>query len=224
MTKYIRGHIMVKKEFAELILKGVKTSTIRLGKVVPKSKEIIIHSGGRPIAKAIIENVEYKRVKDLTNEDAKCDGYNSVEELLKSLEKLYNTKVKDTDIITIIRFKLVKKFTEVDLSDPYLGFEPIDIARLANRYLTNEMTDEERKIVDALLRYKTIRTATIKMFGTLAKRPIIRKVLRKLLARLIERSIVKVDEDKLKKLAELSPFWRNIYTKMLKQIQKDSSS
>jgi hypothetical protein len=79
MTIYIRGHIMVKKEFAELILKGVKTTTIRLGKVVPRSREIIIHSGGRPIAKAIIESIEYKKVKELTVEEANSDGYERME-------------------------------------------------------------------------------------------------------------------------------------------------
>ena len=62
MTKsvYLRRHIMVKGRFIDLILQGKKNSTIRLGKVIPKHNEIIIHGGGKPIAKARIKNVIYK--------------------------------------------------------------------------------------------------------------------------------------------------------------------
>lgn len=56
MKKFIRRYIMVKGKFAELILAGKKTTTIRLGKVVPRSSEVIIHSNGRPIAEAKIKN------------------------------------------------------------------------------------------------------------------------------------------------------------------------
>jgi hypothetical protein len=215
MTIYIRGHIMVKKEFAELILKGVKTTTIRLGKVVPRSREIIIHSGGRPIAKAIIESIEYKKVKELTVEEANSDGYESVEKLIEALEKLYKTKIREEDTVTIIRFKVIKRFTDIDLNDVYLGFEPIDIARLANRYLAEELSEDERRIVNTILKCKSIRLAAIKLFGSLNKRRIVRKTLRNLLAKLIEKGVVIVEEEKLRRLAEVSGFWRKLYTKLM---------
>lgn len=207
---------MVKKEFADLILRGLKTTTIRLGRVVPKSKEVIIHSGGRPVAKAVIEGVEYKRVGELSDEDAKRDGYQSVDELVRSLERIYKTRISSNDIVTIIKFRVVKKFNEIDTDDVYLGLEPIDIARLAHRYIFDELSEKDRRIVEELLKSKSIRTVAIKMFGSLNKRWIIRKTLRRCLAKLVEKGVIKVDEDSLRRLAEVSGFWKRVYLDYVK--------
>ncbi|MEL9940657.1 MAG: ASCH domain-containing protein [Ignisphaera sp.] len=223
-TIYLRGHIMVKKEFADLILSGLKTTTIRLGRVVPKSKEVIIHSGGRPVAKAVIEGVEYKRVGELSDEDAKRDGYQSVDELIKSLERIYKTKISSNDIVTIIRFRVVKKFNEIDTDDVYLGLEPIDIARLAHRYIFDELSEKDRRIVEEMLRSRSIRTVAIKMFGSLNKRWIVRKTLRKCLAKLVWKGVIKVDEDSLRKLAEVSGFWKRVYLDYVKSRRGEEGS
>ncbi len=196
---------MVKGRFVDLILKGIKTTTIRLGKVVPRYNEIIIHGGGRPIAKAIIKRVVYKRVKELTDEDARKDGYSSVEELIRDLENVYGRKIYPEDLVTIIEFEVVQTFTDLNPEDVYLGLSPVDVARIANRYLRKELTDEERKILDAVMRYRSIREAALKLFGTLNKRWIIRKVLRRCLRRLIEKGVLKVDEEKLRRFYALSP-------------------
>lgn len=71
----------------------VKTATIRLGKVVPKACKVIIHSGGRPIARAVIMGVTYKHIYELADEDARKDGYDSAEQLIKGLEKLYGRSI-----------------------------------------------------------------------------------------------------------------------------------
>ncbi len=208
---------MVKKEFAELIIKGLKTTTIRLGKVVPKSKEIIIHSGGKPIAKAVIESVEYKKVGELTDEDAKRDGYQTVDELLESLEKIYKTKISSSDVVTIIRFRVVKRFNEINTDDIYLGLEPIDIAKLAHRYILNELSEIDKKVVEEVMRSKSIRTASIKLFGSLNKRWIVRKTLRRCLAKLVIKGIINIDEKSLKRLAEVSEFWKKVYMQLSKK-------
>jgi len=210
---YIRGHIMVKKRFIEAILSGRKKTTIRLGRVVPKVKDIIIHSGGRPIAKAIIKNVIYKKISELTNDDAYRDGYENVDELIKDLEEIYGRKISPDDIVTIIEFDVVKRIDDIDINDIYLGFSPLDIAKLANRYLNNVLSEEEIRIIDALLRYKSIREASIKLFGSLEKRWKIRRVLRKCLALLIEKHIIKVDPQILEKLSTISKWYRGILNK-----------
>ncbi|RLE89356.1 MAG: ASCH domain-containing protein, partial [Thermoprotei archaeon] len=69
---------MVKGEYVDLILKGVKRTTIRLGIIKPKYNKIMIHGGGKPIALAKITNVEYKRINELTDEDARKDGFPSL--------------------------------------------------------------------------------------------------------------------------------------------------
>lgn len=199
---------MVSGRFAELILNGVKTTTIRLGKVIPKSSLVIIHSEGRPIAEAVIKSVVYKKVGELTEEDAKRDGYRSLEELLKDLERIYNVKISPEDIVTVIEFEVVKRLSDINPEDVYLGFSPQTIVLLANRYLRNSLSDEERKVIEALLRYRSIRTASIKLYGSLQKRWIIRRVLRMLLAKLIDRGIIEVDDKSIERLAAISGFWR----------------
>ncbi|MEM4464205.1 MAG: ASCH domain-containing protein [Ignisphaera sp.] len=188
--KYIRRHIMIKKEFGEHILSGKKTTTIRLGKVVPKAREVIIHSGGRPIAKAVITGVTYKHVYELTDEDARKDGYDSAEQLIKDLEKLYGRSIDLGEIVTVIEFRIVKRFTDLNEYDIYMGLTPIDIAILSNRYLKYELSDEDLKIINTILRYKSIRIASLKLFGSLSKRWIIRRTLRLCLDRLVEKGII----------------------------------
>ncbi len=213
---FLRRHIMVKGRFVDLIISGKKRSTIRLGRVVPRYDEIIIHGGGRPIAKAKIVNVIYKRVRELTDEDAKKDGYNSVNELLRDLERVYGRKISPDDIVTIIEFEVEKVFTDLNPEDVYLGLSPVDLARIAYRYLRKELSNEELKILDAVMRYKSIREASLKLFKTLNKRWVIRKVLRKCLKMLIERGVLKVDVEKLRKAASLSPFLRDAIEKLEK--------
>ncbi len=207
---FIRRHIMVKGRFVDLILSGKKRSTIRLGRVVPRYDEVIIHGGGRPIAKARITRVIYKRVKELTEDDAKKDGYERVDELIRDLERVYGKKISPDDVVTIIEFEVVKTFTDLNPQDVYLGLNPVDLARIAYRYLRKELSNEELRVLDAVMRYRSIREAAIKLYGSLSKRWLIRKVLRKCLKRLIEKGILRVDKDKLEKAAALSPMLRDL--------------
>lgn len=183
---------MIKREFAEHILSGRKTSTIRLGRVVPRVREVMIHSGGRPIAKAVIKRVIYKHIYELDDEDARRDGYDSVEQLIKGLEKLYRRSIDPNETVTVIEFEVVKKLTNLNEDSTYMGLTPIDIAMLANRYLREELQSEHLRVVDAVLRYKSVRAVAQKLFGSLSKRWIIRKILRECLQRLVERGIIGV--------------------------------
>lgn len=205
---FIRRYMMIKGKFAKLILEGKKTTTIRLGRVIPKVDEVIIHSEGKPIAKVKIRNVVYKKVKELTEEDAKRDGYSSLEELIKDLMNMYNTDIKPDDEVTIIDFIITKKFDNIDIKDAYLGFSPYTIALLANRYLKSIVNDEERKIINYMLKYRSIRFVSLKLYGSLSKRWMVRKILRNLLVKLIEADVIKVGEETLEKLAMTSSFWR----------------
>lgn len=199
---------MVKGRFARLILEGVKCTTIRLGRVIPKCSEVIIHSNGRPIAEAKIKNVIYKKVKELTEEDAKKDGYSSLHELLDDLKRIYRREVGSEDDVTIIEFEVVKNLSDIDVNDVYLGFAPTTIALLASRYLKNMLTDEEKAVTEGILRYKSIRATTIRLYGSLERRWFIRKLLRRLLVKLIDKEVIKVDNETLEKLAAVSGFWR----------------
>lgn len=193
MPRYFRRHLMLRREYAEKLLTGEKRATIRLGKVIPKYFDIIIHSGGRPICKATITGVSYKKVSELTDEDARKDGFRDKRELIKELKKVYGN-IRDDDLVTIIELKVTQRLDNLVAEDPYLGLEPHDIARLAMRYLRKEFAGEERKILEELAKGKSIREVAKGLTGDLTKRWLVRRVLRKALNTLISRGLIKVSK------------------------------
>ncbi len=179
---------MVKGKFVDLILEGKKTSTIRLGYWVPKYDEIILHGGGRPFAVVRITKVERKRVSEINDEDAIRDGMNNKEELINELRKVYGN-LKEDYVVTIIHFEVKKKLTELDVKDPYMGLSPVEIARLALRYL-NDLNEEERKILTTLTRAGSLREAAIRLYGSIEARWRIRRVVKNALRKLVKKGIV----------------------------------
>ncbi len=186
--KFLGRHIMLKGEYVEKLLKGEKKSTIRKGYVIPKYKEMIVHGGGRPVAIIKITNVTRKRVRELTDEDAKKDGLENKEKLIEELKKAYDDLSED-DLVTIIEFELVKRLDHLEPQDPWMGLKPVEIARLALRYLDN-LNDDERKILMTMTRAGSIREAAIRLYGTIEARWRVRRVLKKALRELIERGIL----------------------------------
>ncbi len=187
--KFLGRHLMVKGEYVNAILSGAKKATIRLGKVIPKYKEMIVHGGGRPIAKIKITRVTYKKVKDLTDSDAIIDGFKSRDELIAALRKAYG-EVKDDDIVTIIEFEVEQRLDHIEPEEPYLGLEPADVARLALRYLAKELSDEEKRILLELTRSNSIRAVALKLYGSIERRYKVRRALRRALRMLVERGII----------------------------------
>lgn len=181
---------MLKREFADPLLRGIKRSTIRLGIVVPKCDEVIVHSGGRPVAKAKIVGITYKKVSELTDEDAKLDGFNSVEELIGALRKAYGN-VSGDDVLTIMRLEVVQRFDELKAGDIYYGLSPSDVARLGLRYLGKELREEEAEILELLSLGRSIREVASILYGHPLKRTMVRRVLRKTLRELVRRGIIK---------------------------------
>ncbi len=190
MKKFLGRHLMVKGRYVGLILSGKKTLTIRYGIVKPKYREIIIHGGGRPIAKAEIVRVYHKKVKELTDNEALKDGFSSREELLRELNEIYGS-IGDEDFVTAIEFRVVQRLDNLPLEHPYMGLEPGDLARLALRYLDKELTDKDREILIDLTRTNSIRATAIKLFGGMEKRYIVRRTLKKVLQKLVERRLIK---------------------------------
>ncbi len=190
-VKFLGRHLMVKGEYVKDILSGRKRATIRLGIVKLKHNELIVHGGGRPVAKIRVTNVRYKRVSELTDEDAAIDGFASKEELLEALRRAYG-EVKPDDYVTIIEFEVVQRLDQLPVQDPYMGLEPADIARLALRYLQEEFNEEERRILLELTRTNSIRAVAFRLYRDLGKRWRVRRVLRRALRMLVERGYLRV--------------------------------
>jgi hypothetical protein len=133
----------------------------------------------------------------LANEDARLDGFRNVKELLAALRKAYGD-VKPDDYVTIIEFEVIQDLTSLEPQDPYLGLEPADIARLGLRYLSDELSEEEKRILKDLTSTNSIRSTAVRLFGSLEKRWRVRKVLRKVLNELLRRGLISTSQEKQK--------------------------
>lgn len=81
-----------------------KKTTIRLGHVKIKKGPIPILVNGEPnyLFNLVVVKSIKKRFKDLTTDDAKLDGFNSVFELKLELERCYGRPIYPNDKVTQI--------------------------------------------------------------------------------------------------------------------------
>ncbi|AEA46390.1 ASCH domain-containing protein [Archaeoglobus veneficus] len=95
------------KEYVPLILEGKKRTTVRKGiKSYPVGKVVYLTANNEPFARARVVKAVIKRVRELTDEDAIKDGFDSVEELIKALKRIYGS-LRDDEFVTVVHFELV---------------------------------------------------------------------------------------------------------------------
>ena len=93
-------------KYVQKILSGKKRATIRRGiRQVKPGDVVVLTADNKPFATAQIVRVSLKRVSELTNADARKDGYRSVQRLKHELRRFY-PKLGDDDIVTIIEFEV----------------------------------------------------------------------------------------------------------------------
>ncbi|MCR8487802.1 MAG: ASCH domain-containing protein [Crenarchaeota archaeon] len=182
---WLGRHLMLKKSFVEKILSGDKTTTIRLGRIEIRSREFYIHSGGKIVAEALVEDVIYKRVRDLTDADAKADGFSSVGELKQALRRFY-PELKEHDWVTIIKFRLLRRLDQEE-TRVYGGLPAYEVAEIALKNLEKlHLGNDELKILEAIARTKSIRAASREIFGSPFRRRFIRRTLHTVAKKLVE--------------------------------------
>ncbi|WP_297073823.1 ASCH domain-containing protein [Thermococcus sp.] len=136
----IRKFMLIDSSYKSRILRGDKVTTIRYGNYEAKPGSevyLVITPSDTVIAKVRITKVERKKVKELSNEDARLDGFSDVKELLRELNKIYGELYGD-DEVTIIGFEVAKRFEDGIPLKWLKGLnyhEPEEIARL---YLENQ--------------------------------------------------------------------------------------
>jgi len=95
-------------EFVPLIISGSKKTTIRKGiKSYPVGKVVELTSDSKQFAMAKVRKVVVKRVSELSEEDAKIDGFDSREDLIKALRRIYGD-INDSEFVTIVHFEVLK--------------------------------------------------------------------------------------------------------------------
>ncbi len=164
-------HLEFTRNYGEALLTGIKRATIRKWTNLRVGDEVYVHCGGRIIGKAKITAVERKRLEELTDEDARMDGFQGREELLNELKKLGYE-----GYVYLIKFD----FEPMDSINPHnMYYGTADLEEIAKKALQNlELSDRDREILELFLKSGSIRRAAAKLGGW-KKRGEIRKILRK---------------------------------------------
>lgn len=188
-VRFLGRHIMLKGIYVEKLLSNEKKATIRKGIYKPKYSEVIIHAGGKPVAKARITRVYYRKLKELGTYEARLEGFRDTSELVEELRRVYGD-INEDDYFTIIEFEIIQKLNDLTTEDPYYGLTPSDIARIALRYLSEELNENEKRILIDLTRTNSIRKTAINLFKDLNKRGLVRRTVRKALRLLVEKNLI----------------------------------
>ena len=103
--------------FIDQLKRGRKTATIRLGDKSSKYTRgqmvwITVgfrHGPRQKIFSAVIDDVEVKRVSDLSPRDVEHDNpeFRRVDETVHFLEQIYGRKISVEDTVTVIRFSRI---------------------------------------------------------------------------------------------------------------------
>ena len=150
----ISKFMLIDGSYKSRILRGDKVTTIRYGTYEAKPGSeiyLVITPSDTAIAKVRITRVEKKKVRELTNEDAKRDGFSDVKELLRELGKIYGELYGD-DEVTVIGFEVIKRFEDGIPLKWLKGLnyrEPVEIARL---YLENREKLNLNRETDFIMR------------------------------------------------------------------------
>jgi hypothetical protein len=97
--------IKVSQEDFDLALSGFKTCTIRLGELQMSSPSMEMHDGSRFVT-IQVEKVEKGILyRDLDENHARCEGFDTLAELRNDLAKYYRN-LEEEQPMTIIHFKL----------------------------------------------------------------------------------------------------------------------
>ncbi len=94
-------------EYVRAILSGRKRSTIRIGaRHVRPGMVIVLAAGGKPFAKARVVSVKRKRIREITEDEIRKEGFSDFAELYAALRSHYPGISLD-DEVTIIEWLLI---------------------------------------------------------------------------------------------------------------------
>jgi len=120
--------------FVDQLKRGRKTATIRLGDKSMKYRRgqlvwITVgyrHEPREKVFTAVIDDVEVKRVRELSPRDIEHDNpeFRRVEDTMHFLQQIYGREVETDDLVTVIRFSQVIESTAAREGPPGNGQAP----------------------------------------------------------------------------------------------------
>lgn len=165
-------HLEFKEKYKELLLSGKKKATVRSWTNLKAGDKALVHCGGKIIGIAKILSVEKKKIDEFTEEDAKIEGFNSLEDFLREVRNYYGK-----DELYFIKFEFEPFEREIEPHEYH--YEGYDIDRIVDEALEKlELSEKEREILLLYKKYGSIRKVAKKLGGW-RKRGEIRKVIRK---------------------------------------------
>ena len=185
-------HLQFEGKYKDLIKSGKKRLTVRIQKPKLHPGDIVIfHAGGKAIGKFKIKRIYTKKLYQITDEEAKLDGFKSKDQMIRSI-KLHYPRIKDNKEVVLIEFEPVEIFEEEvsseDLAWKGVKIDPKMLAELALKY-DDSLTDKQKLYLKLIIECGSLRKAAMKL-GNLKKRGILRKILRKSLERLVEKGVI----------------------------------
>lgn len=99
------------KEYRRKIEEGLKRQTIRLSSSLKEGDKVEVVVGGKVLGIARITRVERKIIRELTDEDAKRDGFENLTQLIKALKRHYG-KISDKKEVCIIGFEIEDRISD----------------------------------------------------------------------------------------------------------------
>jgi hypothetical protein len=102
-TFTFKRQIKVSSNDLHLARKGIKVCTIRLGKVSVASTDMILSDGRESMLIKVTEVDSGRVYSELTDTDARLEGFSSLEELHSDLSRYY-PRIDPRQPMTIIKF------------------------------------------------------------------------------------------------------------------------
>ncbi len=143
--------------FADQMKRGRKTATIRLGDKrhkYRKNQVVLVtvgyqYSPREKLFHAVIDNVEVKRVKDLSPRDIEHDNpeFRRTEELVHFLKQIYDREVALDDTVTVVRFSQIVE-NPPDFQDRLRGVGGAQNSALAGDLTASAATRFADAVVD----------------------------------------------------------------------------
>jgi hypothetical protein len=96
------------KEYKKKIKEGLKRQTIRLSTSLREGEKVEVVAGGEVLGIAKITRVERKTIDELTDEDAKRDGFENVAQLVKALRRHYG-RISNKKEVCVIGFEIERR-------------------------------------------------------------------------------------------------------------------
>lgn len=106
VRRYTASHLKLADHLYDLVLSGVKTSTIRYGFVFIINELVPLRSGERSLKVRVLSLDYSKTFGSLTDADAHKDGFTSLPQLRSEMLRFY-PQITDSDPVTVFHFTRV---------------------------------------------------------------------------------------------------------------------